>query len=211
MSESLQILQKKTFTNILEGLMLQTSIKLDLDSGTSAVNKQPRVNRPSRQRYSFVNYQSIKNVAQNEKKALKVLIIIFSVFVTLWSPYFVINMLNVLCEKCTNVLLSNYESLVYSVLTWLGYLSSMANPIVYTMFNKSFRTAFINILKCKKVSLDTPNKMSFRQPNLNGQKSQMVDIDYLNPSNNIRLKSLNSSSPNSSFNYFRKSSANQRV
>jgi hypothetical protein len=104
----------------------------------------------SASRFTYANYQSIKNVAMNERKALKVLIIIFTVFVTLWSPFFLLNTLSAICETCITQLLAEYESTVHSVLTWLGYLSSMANPIVYTMFNKLFRTAFIDVLTCKK-------------------------------------------------------------
>lgn len=32
---------------------------------------------------------------------------------------------------------------------WLGYVSSTINPIIYTIFNKTFRAAFIRLLKCK--------------------------------------------------------------
>ena len=36
-----------------------------------------------------------------------------------------------------------------AAIVWLGYLSSLANPIIYTMFNTSFRRAFYKILKCQ--------------------------------------------------------------
>uniref|UniRef100_A0A8W8IJH3 Uncharacterized protein n=1 Tax=Magallana gigas TaxID=29159 RepID=A0A8W8IJH3_MAGGI len=35
-----------------------------------------------------------------------------------------------------------------SVFVWMGYTASLANPIIYTMFNTAFRRAFIRILKC---------------------------------------------------------------
>ncbi len=101
-------------------------------------------------KYLKSNYQNIKNVANNERKALRVLIIMFTVFATLWSPFFILNTLSVLFEDLTKILLSKYEKLIYSLLTWLGYVSSMANPIVYTMFNKTFRTAFLNVFLCKR-------------------------------------------------------------
>lgn len=208
-NENLRFLQKKTFTNILEGLLIQTSLQLDLDSlnnkkpsnssNTNISNRNTNhrtLSKFNRSRYSFVNYQSIKNVAQNEKKALKVLIIIFCVFSTLWCPFFVLNTATALCEECVKIILADHDQLIYSVLTWLGYLSSMANPIVYTMFNKSFRTAFINILKCKKVSIDQPTRMSFRHPvdqnnqNFQGEESNddLDDIAYLNSCNDSKYK-----------------------
>jgi hypothetical protein len=35
---------------------------------------------------------------------------------------------------------------IISFLTWLGYLNSLLNPIIYTIFNIEFRKAFANIL-----------------------------------------------------------------
>ncbi|KJH48773.1 hypothetical protein DICVIV_05098 [Dictyocaulus viviparus] len=36
-----------------------------------------------------------------------------------------------------------------SVFLWLGYISSTVNPIIYTVFNKRFRQAFVRILHCQ--------------------------------------------------------------
>lgn len=180
MEENFRLFQKKTFSSVLEGLLIQTKLQLDIDSNDSILTRPQSIsekalikrgnpgsnvpNNSSRQsRYSFVNYQSIKKIAQNEKKALKVLIIIFIVFVTLWCPFFVLNIISGFCEQCVHDFFSKYEPLVYTFILWLGYMSSMANPIVYTMFNKSFRTAFINILKCKKISIEQPHRMNFKQ------------------------------------------------
>lgn len=87
----------------------------------------------------------IYNKQNNEGKALKVLMIIFFMFVLFWSPFFVVNILSALCNTCK--LVTN-KYLIVSI-TWLGYSSSMVNPVVYTMFNKSFRRAFFNLLKCQ--------------------------------------------------------------
>lgn len=34
----------------------------------------------------------------------------------------------------------------FQAVTWLGYANSTANPIIYTILNKDFRTAFKKIL-----------------------------------------------------------------
>lgn len=86
-----------------------------------------------------------KNRSNNERKASKVLGIIFAIFVLSWTPFFTVNIISVLCESCMEDL---SESVMASIV-WLGYLSSLANPIIYTMFSTSFRTVFYRILTCQ--------------------------------------------------------------
>ncbi|XP_037089749.1 5-hydroxytryptamine receptor 2A-like [Pollicipes pollicipes] len=81
-----------------------------------------------------------------EQKATKVLGIIFFTFVLLWSPFFIINMLLPLCARCRHAITVD----VINFVTWLGYISSLVNPIFYTLFNKTFRNAFLRILKCRR-------------------------------------------------------------
>ncbi|XP_036323954.1 lateral signaling target protein 2 homolog [Rhagoletis pomonella] len=80
-----------------------------------------------------------------EQKATKVLGVVFFTFVILWSPFFVINLLPTICGDCENRL----AHWVFDVVTWLGYASSMVNPIFYTTFNEIFRQAFKKVLLCK--------------------------------------------------------------
>jgi 5-hydroxytryptamine receptor 2 len=35
---------------------------------------------------------------------------------------------------------------------WLGYASSTVNPIIYTIFNRSFKQTFIRLLTCSDES-----------------------------------------------------------
>jgi len=82
---------------------------------------------------------------ENERKASKVLGIIFAVFVILWLPFFIINVLSAVCEQCV----ASMTSPVVASFVWLGYMSSLANPIIYTMFSTSFRTVFFRIVTCQ--------------------------------------------------------------
>lgn len=97
--------------------------------------------------FSSSTKQNIKMYSRqnNEEKALKVLMIIFLMFVLFWSPFFIVNIASVLYKDF--LFLNNYQLILG--ITWLGYTSSMINPIIYTMFNKSFRKAFLNLLKCR--------------------------------------------------------------
>ena len=39
--------------------------------------------------------------------------------------------------------------LPFFVTTWLGYMNSFVNPIIYTIFNAEFRRAFKSLLRCE--------------------------------------------------------------
>lgn len=80
-----------------------------------------------------------------EQKATKVLGVVFFTFVFLWAPFFVLNLLPTVCPDCE----SNISHGVFDFVTWLGYASSMVNPIFYTIFNKVFRQAFKKVLLCQ--------------------------------------------------------------
>lgn len=80
-----------------------------------------------------------------EQKATKVLGVVFFTFVILWAPFFVLNLLPTICGDCEK----NIDNWVYQFVTWLGYASSMVNPIFYTIFNKVFRQAFKKVLLCR--------------------------------------------------------------
>lgn len=80
-----------------------------------------------------------------EQKATKVLGVVFFTFVILWAPFFVLNLLPSICGDCEQKI----AHWVFDVVTWLGYASSMVNPIFYTIFNKVFRQAFKKVLMCQ--------------------------------------------------------------
>ncbi|XP_044001076.1 5-hydroxytryptamine receptor 2A isoform X2 [Aphidius gifuensis] len=83
------------------------------------------------------------NAVATEQKASKVLGLVFFTFVLCWSPFFVLNILFAICPDCS------VPHHVVDICLWLGYVSSTINPIIYTIFNKIFRGAFIRLLKCK--------------------------------------------------------------
>ena len=45
-----------------------------------------------------------------------------------WLPFFVVALLMPLCKVCEP------SKLVFSIFLWLGYLNSLLNPIIYTIF-----------------------------------------------------------------------------
>ncbi|KAM3960136.1 5-hydroxytryptamine receptor 2A [Aphomia sociella] len=82
------------------------------------------------------------NAVANEQKATKVLGLVFFTFVLCWAPFFLLNMLFASCPACI------VPEHVVDICLWLGYVSSTINPIIYTVFNRTFRGAFLRLLKC---------------------------------------------------------------
>ncbi|XP_019356078.1 5-hydroxytryptamine receptor 2A isoform X2 [Alligator mississippiensis] len=82
----------------------------------------------------------------NEQKASKVLGIVFFLFVVMWCPFFITNVMAVICKKSCN---EEVIGGLLNVFVWIGYLSSAVNPLVYTLFNKTYRSAFSRYIQCR--------------------------------------------------------------
>ncbi|XP_064015733.1 5-hydroxytryptamine receptor 2C isoform X2 [Pogoniulus pusillus] len=82
----------------------------------------------------------------NERRASKVLGIVFFLFLVMWCPFFITNVMSVLCkEACDRALLGE----LLDVFVWVGYVCSGVNPLVYTLFNKTYRRAFSSYIRCR--------------------------------------------------------------
>ncbi|XP_076834452.1 5-hydroxytryptamine receptor 1B [Brachyhypopomus gauderio] len=78
--------------------------------------------------------------AARERKATKTLGIILGAYIVCWLPFFIYTLLLSLCPSCR----LNRE--LFDFFTWLGYLNSLINPIIYTMSNDDFKKAFQKLL-----------------------------------------------------------------
>lgn len=78
---------------------------------------------------------------KRERKAAKVLGIITGAFIACWLPFFVLAALAPFCGASCNI-----PDALFSFCLWLGYFNSSLNPILYTIFNPSFRKAFHKII-----------------------------------------------------------------
>ncbi|XP_078088073.1 5-hydroxytryptamine receptor 2A [Mustelus asterias] len=125
----------------------------------------------------------------NEQKASKVLGIVFFLFVVMWCPFFVTNVMSVICTKvCDKQLIEE----LLSIFVWVGYLSSGINPLVYTLFNKTYRSAFSRYIHCQYKNEKKPAQQILVStvPTLASSKDklQLSSTESLKTSTEMRIR-----------------------
>lgn len=110
----------------------------------------PTGDEMSFRRMSTMGKKSMQTLS-NEQRASKVLGIVFLLFVIMWCPFFITNISSVLCKGCTKSIIDT----LMEVFVWVGYVSSGINPLVYTLFNKTFRQAFRRYITCNYKSFSS--------------------------------------------------------
>ncbi|XP_029645295.1 alpha-2A adrenergic receptor [Octopus sinensis] len=74
-----------------------------------------------------------------ERRATIVLGIVMAAFILCWCPFFTLYVISAFCDGCIPML-------VFDIFFWFGYCNSALNPVIYTVFNRDFKHAFIKIL-----------------------------------------------------------------
>ncbi|KAM9861107.1 D(4) dopamine receptor-like [Aulostomus maculatus] len=88
---------------------------------------------------TFSQQQHMKKRAKinsRERKAMRVLPVVVGCFLFCWTPFFVVHTTRALCFTC------DIPPGLMSTVTWLGYVNSALNPIIYTIFNTEFKKFF---------------------------------------------------------------------
>lgn len=143
-------------------------------------------------RLSTMGKKSMQNIS-NEQRASKVLGIVFLLFVVMWCPFFITNVTAVLCNSCDIKVVGR----LMGIFEWIGYVSSGVNPLVYTLFNKTFREAFARYITCNysgapklpKVQQKALTRISFRSSVAensklfmkHGMKNGISPVNYQSP------------------------------
>ncbi|KAL7889061.1 hypothetical protein AOLI_G00040350 [Acnodon oligacanthus] len=83
------------------------------------------------------NAQSV--LSREERKATKTLAVIMGVFLSLWTPFFICNIVDPFTAY-------SIPPVLFDMLVWIGYLNSTCNPIVYAFFYRWFRKALRMVL-----------------------------------------------------------------
>lgn len=92
--------------------------------------------------YQFIEEKQ-KISLSKERRAARTLGIIMSVFIVCWVPFFLLYIITPFCPSCCP------SDELIDFLTWLGYINSALNPIIYTIFNLDYRRAFKKLLGIK--------------------------------------------------------------
>lgn len=82
---------------------------------------------------------------KREGNTAKILAIITGVFIVCWLPFFVVTLLIALCNSECEI-----PRVFKSTILWLGYVNSLLNPIIYTIFSPDFKNAFRRMLGIKQ-------------------------------------------------------------
>ncbi|RXM94043.1 5-hydroxytryptamine receptor 1D [Acipenser ruthenus] len=83
--------------------------------------------------------------AARERKATKTLGIILGAFIFCWLPFFVVTLVISICQEACW-----FHQVLFDFFTWLGYLNSLINPVIYTAFNDEFKQAFQKLIRFKR-------------------------------------------------------------
>ncbi|KAI6192755.1 7 transmembrane receptor [Aphelenchoides besseyi] len=79
-----------------------------------------------------------------EIKAAKTVAIVTGCFIFCWLGFSIVYGFSI-----------ETNEVVWSVIFWLGYLNSALNPVIYTVFNREFRTCFKRLLTCNHLIFAT--------------------------------------------------------
>lgn len=83
------------------------------------------------------------NSLSNEYRVARTLGLVIGIFLLFWLPFFVCNLIHAICKSCID------DEKVFVFVTWLGYVNSGVNPIIYALSMEHMRHAFINIVTCQ--------------------------------------------------------------
>ncbi|XP_013418270.1 5-hydroxytryptamine receptor 1B [Lingula anatina] len=92
---------------------------------------------------------------QRELKAARQLGVIMGAFTVCFLPYFILFLVVAVCQNCI-------EPGVLIAMTWVGYLNSMFNPLLYALCNDNFKWKFKKMLNMNNTTIVRSNSLQSR-------------------------------------------------
>lgn len=120
---------------LIDGAPVKNDIANNIAVAAITVNKKPSTV------YQFIEEKQ-KISLSKERRAARTLGIIMGVFILCWLPFFLLYIIEPF-RSCF------FDGELFDFLTWLGYINSALNPIIYTIFNLDYRRAFKKLLGIK--------------------------------------------------------------
>ncbi|XP_034939360.1 putative tyramine receptor 2 [Chelonus insularis] len=123
----------------------EAATEVTINATPSRTSSHPRrhgvttMNTTSTTVYQFIEERQRISLSK-ERRAARTLGVIMGVFVVCWLPFFLMYVIVPFCPACCPS-----ERVVYFI-TWLGYVNSALNPLIYTIFNLDYRRAFRRLL-----------------------------------------------------------------
>uniref|UniRef100_H2ZCJ3 G-protein coupled receptors family 1 profile domain-containing protein n=1 Tax=Ciona savignyi TaxID=51511 RepID=H2ZCJ3_CIOSA len=104
-------------------------------------NESITVCKPSPKKISAKPYSCANAMSRRERRFVCIISIITGCFMACWMPFFLTYSIYAICRNCC------LNNTLFKVFFWLGYLNSALNPVLYTAFNKDFRSAFKRLFR----------------------------------------------------------------
>ncbi|XP_067853479.1 5-hydroxytryptamine receptor 2A-like [Heptranchias perlo] len=133
--------QKRAGLHVFKKENLAENADMIERSATAEISSKPPLNKEGR-----LFRKGTMHSINNEQRASKVLGVVFFLFVVMWCPFFITNVMSVICKgSCNEAIIGE----LLNVFVWIGYTSSGVNPLVYTLFNGTYRRAFSHYIRCQ--------------------------------------------------------------
>ncbi|RWS11502.1 G-protein coupled receptor-like protein [Dinothrombium tinctorium] len=122
-------------------------IKLNRESSDDFENNGAKADSGCENKNEIQKYweEKQKISLSKERRAARVLGVVMGVFVACWLPYFIMYVANAFCSQC------RISKGLFVFMTWLGYVNSSLNPVIYTIFNIDFRHSFHKLFCCQRI------------------------------------------------------------